>query len=708
MTGIRASRSRRSARRILGIGVWSFSWALAFAAAGLSLVFELPREPLPGLVLSSASAEVRALFPSIGFTVALVYGPVAALLLSRRINLVGVILAVHALGSGLGVFGSQWALLGERVHDLPLWGLLGFASGWSYIPGTFMTGVLPVLVTHARIPRWQWLLVGIGASNAAVATAAALVQQSVPLPLNPLAVHDAGLQSILPSVYLVTSSLAVVLAMTSTGILVARWVMARGKGRTGLAWLTLGHTFISVSYALLVLPAGAPVADYFLRYGLAAPVIGQVIYPAAILVVVLGQGLWGQRVVVSRIILWALLSISGIALSFAIVLIVPEWVPWPEGPPLLVPVLIAVSIEPLRRWFQGRIDELIYGEGADPAALLRRLSERLGELEAGVGGLRELCEAIRSVLRLASVEIAVESRVPGASLTVGAGERVGDPVRVPLPGDTPAVLVVSAPGGQRLDRRSMRVLGDLAGMLEVAVRLVESNRNLDAARDDFFARRAAERRTIQRELHDGLGPALAGIGYGLAAAVNLLEESPACAEELLEELEQDLARRARAVRRLAGEVMPSPLEGTTLIDALRGLAARFEQEPLKVRVIAERTEMLGAVGQGGTSRLGEAVYFIAAEALTNAARHSGASAVQIRLSGDDLEGARRLRLAVEDDGRGIPARVNPGIGLTSMRQRARELGGELHVSPSSEAHRSERLPGTRIIAEFPLRREGET
>ncbi len=703
--------------RSFGITVWAISWGLVVAALGLAIGWGLPREPVPGLVLSQASTQTRALFPVIGVTVALVYGPVAALLLFRRVNVVGVILAVHALGSGIGAFGAQWGILGVEHPGLPLWGLLGFASGWSYIPGTFMTAVLPILVTRARIPRWQAMLFVAGAITAAVATFASLVQQSIPLPRNPLAIPHPRVQEILPDLYLGASFVAVALACVTGGILVVRWIRAAGSGRTGLAWLTVGHLFLTCSYAVLVLPEQHPLPEMLAEYGLLAPVLGQVLYPAAILVVVLGQGLWGQQVVLSRIILWALLTISGVGIYFALVLAVPRVFPWPEGMEILVPLLIAIAIQPMRSWIQRRIDQLIYGEGADSATLLARLGERIGELETDPGGLEALCEALRRELRLASVEIvqggsrsnlatrsedSAEPRRQGGGSELAraqaarmrAGKPVGVPVRIPIErvsensGEPIAELVVSAPGGQRLDRRSLSVLRDLRGLLAAALHLVESNRRLDDARSELFAERAEERRAMQRELHDGLGPALAGAGFGLAAARNLVHRNPVQAGALIAELEHDLAKRARAVRRLAEEVTPSPLDGGSLTSAITGLAGRFRTEQLSVSVEVG-SEVLA---REAPLPVQDALYFIAAEALTNAARHSKARHVHIDLRLDD----DAVSLCIVDDGHGLPAEYRPGVGLASIRRRAEQLGGELLMYSEPT--------GLRIIARIPIPR----
>lgn len=674
-------RGASATRRVFGLAAWALSWALALAAVVLAVSFGLPRQPLPGLVLSTASEHVLALFPSIGLAVSLVYGPVAALLLFRRANAVGVILAVHALGSALSLFGSQWALLGAQHEGLPLWGALAFASGWAYVPGTFMTAVLPILVTRARIPGWQRAIVGAGATTAIIATFAALVHQTAPTPTNPLALRSDSLQAVLPIAYELASVAAVLLSAVSAAIVLWRWRVARGAGRSGLAWLATGHVFLSLGYAMLVLPAGLAPAGSIAGSALVVPVLGQIIYPAAILVVVLGQGLWGQRTVISRMVLWAMLTVSGIVIYLGIVLLAPGLLPWPDGLRLAVPLLLALAIEPVRGWLQRRIDELIYGEGSDPETLFERLGERIGELEPGEAGLRELCEALRRELRLGSVQLRSET----SGIVASAGTPAGPVVRIALPGEQPAELVVTAPGGQRLDRRSISLLRDLGGFAAAVLHLVESNRRLDLVRDELVTRRARERRSIQRELHDGLGPALAGLGFGLAAVGNLLPRDERAAAALLDELEADLARRARTVRRLAAEVSPSPLDGATLDRALAELAERFDGERLAVEALVPAPAAAAVLPQAQQ----DATYFIAAEALTNTARHSGAGRASIELT------IRRdeLVLRIADDGAGLPAQRPTGIGLASMRHRAERLGGSLSIECSG---------GTVVTAVLPL------
>lgn len=656
-------------RRLIAATIWTSSWTLALAALVLSWSAELPTTPLPGVFLSPAPPAVTSTFAAIGVTVALLYGPVSALLISRSAHPVGVILAIHAVGSGLAAFGVQWGLLGARHDGLPLWGLLAFAAGWGFVPGTFMTAVLPILVTRRRIPGWQRVLVGIGVAVAASAFVLSLVQQSTAEPRNPLAIPWSPLQSALPAMYTALSFVAVGLSFVSCAVLAMRWARASPAARAGAAWLTIGHGFLTVSYLALVVPAGVAIPGWFAAFSLVSPVIGQIVYPAAILVVVLGQRLWGVRILVSRLVLWALLSVVGVGIYLAVVLVIGRMLPEQGGLWIAVPLAIALGIHPLRRWLQRRIDMLVYGEGLDAPAVLRRLGERVGELEPGAAGLQELCAAARRALRLRAIDV----RSTRSPLAASAGRPSGAGVVVTGP-DAIAEVRAWAPEGQRLDGRTLTVLGDIAGLLTTTVRLIESRETLDRARAAVIARRAQERRRIQRELHDGLGPSFAGIGFGLAAVENLLSAMPPNADDagrLLEELADDLARRVRTVRALAGEVSPSALDDMPLTEAVHELATRISRSGIRVDVEVERGVHLD-------ESAAEGAYLIIAEAMTNAARHAHARSMQVRVRVVD----REIVIEVSDDGRGIAHGEAPGIGLRSMRERAEALDGHLHIDSS--------------------------
>ncbi|GAA1930779.1 hypothetical protein GCM10009775_23540 [Microbacterium aoyamense] len=668
-------------RRIGALAVWAVSWVLAAAAVVLAATTGLGPDPVPGVFLSSAPVAMQARFDDIGITVALIYGPVSALILARRPHPVGVVLAVHAVGSGLAAFGVQYGLLGTVDPDLPLWGFFAFAAGWGFVPGTFMTAALPILVTRRRLGAVERWLVRVCVVVASAAFFASLTQQSVPEPRNPFAIDIPLYQATLPTVYGALSFTAVAISFASIVVLLIRLRRAHGRARIGIVWLTVGHAFLTASYVALVLPAGLGLPAWVIDFGLIAPVVGQLLYPVAILVVVLGQRLWGVELVVSRLLLWASLTASGVGLYLVVVALLPAALSGDGVAALFVPVVVALALLPLRAWLQRRIDGLIYGEGADPGLLLVRLGRRIGEL--GEDSLAELAETLRRVLRLGWVQIVTTD--DGHRASAGSPSRHA-PARVALRAGDELVgeLRAQPVGGQRLDRRTIQVLDDIAGLVATVVRLAESSRVLESARAELAAQRTDERRAVRRELHDGLGPALAGIGFGLAAARNLAISDPQRARGLLQELREDVDRRGQDARALADTVSePSAVTARALRPLLEAMIARFDTAELGVRLDVR------AVGAHVDDVSASAVYFIVAEALTNAVRHAGAQEVSIVVSTTGTT----VVVDVRDDGTGIAAGAAAGIGMHSMRERAAAVGGALTVSAAR--------PGTLVRAVIP-------
>jgi len=194
---------------------------------------------------------------------------------------------------------------------------------------------------------------------------------------------------------------------------------------------------------------------------------------------------------------------------------------------------------------------------------------------------------------------------------------------------------------------------------------------LEAERSSSDARALAaeedERHRIARELHDEVGQQLTVVLLGLK---QVRQRAPA---ELVEELEL-VRESARAglddVRRVARELRPGVLEDLGLHSALAALATGFGAHggPTVRRSIAPGLPALPPATE-------LVVYRVAQEALTNAARHAGASRVELTLQRlGDL-----VVLGVDDDGRGLPVDAT-GAGLRGMRERARSVGGELAVT----------------------------
>ena len=222
------------------------------------------------------------------------------------------------------------------------------------------------------------------------------------------------------------------------------------------------------------------------------------------------------------------------------------------------------------------------------------------------------------------------------------------------------LAVVLHPLRLRLQRRVDRFV--YGHSLDPKTLLVETRRS----RERILVAREDERRRLQRDLHDGLGPTLASLYQRVDAARSLVETDPAAADRLLADVGTQTRSLIGDIRGLVQALRPPELDQLGLVGSIQAAAARFEGLSVSVR------------GEVGTLPpvVEIAAYRIATEALTNVARHSGGRTAHVVLdaAGDSLS------LRVTDDGRGgLDATSAAGSGLRSMRERADELGGSLSV-----------------------------
>ncbi len=206
--------------------------------------------------------------------------------------------------------------------------------------------------------------------------------------------------------------------------------------------------------------------------------------------------------------------------------------------------------------------------------------------------------------------------------------------------------------------------------------------------------REEERTRIARELHDELGQMLTGLKMDLSWLGGRLSEGGALEspEALLERtlaMTQLVDESIVAIRRLVAELRPAILDQLGLVDALEWLAQDFQQRS------GIECEFVSALPRLGMERnWTTAVFRIVQEALTNVARHSGATRAAVHLDQD----AGGLRLVVEDNGKGISAEgiSSPtSFGLQGMRERAIQLGGAITLKgrPGLGTTITVRIPG---------------
>lgn len=370
---------------------------------------------------------------------------------------------------------------------------------------------------------------------------------------------------------------------------------------------------------------------------------------------------------------------------------------------LVVTGLIAALFQPLRARLQRGVDRLMYGQRRDPYEALSRLGARLEASLAPQAVLPTVVATVAQAMQSPHAAIVLEGG-DGPETVASHGAPAGEPTAVPLVHGDERLgrLVVSPPSPEeRFSPADHRLLRDLARQAGAAVHAVGLTRDLRRSRERLVSAREEERRRLRRDLHDGLGPTLAGLTFGLEAARRLVDERPDAAGELLSRLEDQAQEAVVNVRRLVHGLRPPALDDLGLVPAIRQQAEAYgmseetaaDGRPLGPSLSVEAPEPFPALAAATEV----ALYRIAQEALTNVARHAGARScrVSLRVTGDGA-----LELEVSDDGRGIGGKTGSGMGLVSMRGRAEELGGTYEVSTPPEG-------GTRVVARLPMEASGK-
>jgi len=210
-------------------------------------------------------------------------------------------------------------------------------------------------------------------------------------------------------------------------------------------------------------------------------------------------------------------------------------------------------------------------------------------------------------------------------------------------------------------------LGQLARQFN---RMAEQVQNLLQARQNLAT--LEERNRLARDLHDSVKQQIFAVGMQLGASRLLLKNDVAAAEVRLNEAQKLVGQAQQELTSLIRELRPMALEGKGLVVALRELATEWSQQ----------TEVVANLSVEGTSQplpltVEEALFRVAQEALANVARHSKATLVQLILTITEVS----VKLAIIDNGQGfeLGQQGRLGVGLLSMQERMKALGGNIQV-----------------------------
>ena len=341
---------------------------------------------------------------------------------------------------------------------------------------------------------------------------------------------------------------------------------------------------------------------------------------------------------------------------------------------MVASALVAVSFGSARAVLVRGVGRLLYGARDDPFLITRRFGLAL----AGTSEPRVRLDAALEVL-------VGELRLPGAALHLLGGEaltrgELGEAELGEAELDAAASAWPLVVGGERVGTLSVahrsareplsagdqRLLAALADQLAEAAHTWQLEDALRASRERLVRVGEEERRRLRRDLHDGLGPALAALGLRLEAARLLLTRAPERAEAHLSALQDEVHESVNEVRRLVHDLRPPKLDDLGLPGALEDLLVGVQAAGLVARCESTDLPPLSAAAE-------VAVYRIAQEAVTNVLKHAQAHQLGLRLNASP----ERLMLEIEDDGLGLPEVRIPGVGSRSMRERAEALSGTL-------------------------------
>ena len=432
------------------------------------------------------------------------------------------------------------------------------------------------------------------------------------------------------------------------------------QARGQIIWLSLPVVLAAISAFL-------PFEDVILH-------IWYPLIAVAVAIGVLGYDLLGINVTVRRALVYLPLTLVVALLVGAISATISQRTEGSEYGIVIAAIAIAVLVLPLRDALMRATDRLLYGRRSDPVAVMGQIGS--ADPEAPEVLLRVLAESVRSP----GVELRDATGAPVA--TVGTlTERAQS---VPLGDGSAGELVVSPRRGERtLDPADARLLAAVTPYWVAALRAQALARDLESEREQVMLAAGAERARLRQDLHDGLGPALSGIALGAEAAHGLVRTDPDAAVTLIDRIGVEATAATEEVRRVIDDLRPSALDSAALGEAI-GLAADRVAAQVSVELEGDLTTLPPDVAS--------TAYRIAAEALTNVARHSGATRCWVRV-GRVPEG---LSLSVRDNGRGIPDQQSTdGVGLASMRRRAAMLGGRVTVLPVDPT-------GTEVSAMLPV------
>jgi signal transduction histidine kinase len=456
----------------------------------------------------------------------------------------------------------------------------------------------------------------------------------------------------------------------------------------------LGMAVLLISLVIALGQTGLPISEpghadlVYKLFELTLVKLAFVIIPLTIGISILRYRLWDIDIIISRTLVFGSLTLAVVGIY---VLIVGSLGALFQSSgnlffSLLATGAVAVLFQPIRERLQRTVNQMMFGERDDPVAVLSRMGQQMQAITAPEAMLQGIVETIAQALKLPYSAIEVRA---GHDFKVAAacGETASEIVRFPLvyQGETIGQLAVGqrAPG-EAIAASDRTLLSTVASQAAAAVHMAWLTTDLQRSRERLVTTREEERRRLRRDLHDGLGPALATLSLQAEAARDLMRANPDRSEALMDEVVAGTQEAIVNIRQVVYGLRPPALDDLGLISALQEQAAQYRGH---VRIMLDVPEQLPTL----PAAVEVAIYRIVQEALTNVVRHARATTCTVSLTITD-----HVALRIADDGQGISTANRAGVGLNSMHERAAELGGECRIE-------SGQAIGTNIFINLPIR-----
>lgn len=623
-------------------------------------------------------------------TATLVSAGVGSLIALRRPrNVCGWLLAAAAMLGQLGISTQSFAqarIQGGVEASATALGAAWVTSWLPLVPAILMVLLLLRFPTGA-LPSRRWRVVEIAAFAALVLAPTSTALSAGELDATPSLANPLGIQALTGPLSLMENLGQSLLAAAAVGAVASiffRYRSSSTEERQQLKWVaySVALLMLGVALAVTVETAGAlNEASFFIA------LVGVTAIPLSIGIAMLRYRLFDIDLLISRTIVYSLMTAGVLGFYVAIVGTLTGVIGRRVnlGASLVATAVVAMAFNPIREGIQRQVNKLMFGQRDDPYAVV-----------SGLGHMLERAATPETVLPTAARDIAGSLRLPyvGISLLDNGEERMaaeegsgqGPKKEFPLlhHGEKVGALIVSPRRGEAaLDERDQTLLTSLARHIGPAAHAVRLTEALRSSRAEIVRAREKERRRLRRDLHDGHGAQLAGIALGVSAAQDLLKQNISEAEDRLAKVDAQLREAIAGIRTIVAGLVPPELERLGLERALEERAGAVTVPGLRVTVRGKVTGEIGAATES-------AAYHIALEALTNVIHHADASNCTI-----DLFLGVDLRLEIADDGRGLAEDHRFGTGLSSMRERAEEIGGELALETHSQI-------GTTVTARLPL------